>query len=290
MSKKILITGGDGQLGLCLHNSFYDSYNIIKTSPRRSSNSYKLDITNSQQVESIFLQEAPDVIINCASYNGVDKCESDKIKARNVIVDGLANIIKFSNKNSRIIHISSDYIFSGEKDTYSELDTPNPINYYGKLKLESENILIGSNRKHAIVRPNVVFSSSIDNKSNFLGWVVRNLDTKRSINVVSDQVSNPTPVELLKEVIESIMLLNLEGVFNVGTLDSISRYAFALKIAENFGYDSSLINDIKTEDLHQIAPRPRNTFLNFDKVVEKLGVDIYSIDYYLKNYKEVIFG
>ncbi len=289
MSKKILITGGKGQLGKCLFKSFQDSYNIINTAPKKSSNSYKLDLTNNQQVKSVLNQENPDVIINCASYNSVDKCESDKITARAIIVEGLNNIIKFSNKNTMIIHISSDYIFDGNKNGYSELDKPNPINYYGKLKLESENMLMGSNRKHAIVRPNVVFSKEIDNKSNFLGWVVKNLDNQKEINVVNDQISNPVPVELLKEVIESIILLNMEGIFNVGTPDPISRYDFALKIADQFRYDSKLINSVKTEDLNQSAPRPKNTFLSFDKVVEKLEIDIYSIDYYLKNYKEVIF-
>ena len=289
MPRKILITGGNGQLGACLYNSFHGSYNTIKTSLKRSDNSYQLDVTNSKQVESVLIEEKPDIIINCASYNGVDKCESDKIKARNVIVDGLANIIKFSNRNSFIIHISSDYVFSGSKRSYSELDMPSPVNYYGKLKLESENMLIGSNKRYAIVRPNVLFSSAIDNKSNFLGWVVRNLKYQKNIDVVDDQVSNPTPVELLRDIIESIMLLNSEGVFNIGTADSISRYDFALKIAEKFGYDSKLINNVKTDDLKQLAVRPRTTFLNFDKVVEKLDVDIYSVDYYLKYYKEAIF-
>jgi len=289
LPRKILITGGSGQLGSCLYNSFHGSYNTIKTSLKSSDNSYQLDVTNSKQVESILIQEKPDIIINCASCNGVDKCESDKMKARNVIVDGLANIIKFSSRDSFIIHISSDYVFSGSKRSYSELDMPSPVNYYGKLKLESENMLIGSNKRYAIVRPNVLFSSAIDNKSNFLGWVVRNLKYQKNINVVDDQVSNPTPVELLRDTIESIMLLNSEGMFNIGTADSISRYDFALKIAEKFGYDSKLINNVKTDDLKQLAVRPRTTFLNFDKVVQKLDVDIYSVDYYLKYYKEAIF-
>ena len=289
MSKKILITGGRGQLGQYLFKSFQGIYNVINTFPKGAANSYSLDVTNSKQVELVLNQESPDIIINCASYNSVDKCESDKISARDIIVEGLRNIVKFSDKNSMIVHISSDYIFDGEKKSYSESDMPNPINYYGKLKLESENILAGSNRKYTIVRPNVVFSSDIDNKSNFLGWVVKNLSRQKEINVVNDQVSNPVPVELLKEVIESIILLEIEGVFNVGTPDSISRYDFALKIANRFGYDSNLINSIKTQDLKQLAQRPKNTYLSFDKAVDELEIDVYSIDYYLSNYKEVIF-
>ena len=289
MSRKILITGGNGQLGSYLYDSFNSSYNIINTALRESSNLYKLDVTNSQQVKSVLSQENPDIIINCASYNNVDKAEQNKIDAREVIIDGLHNIIKFSNKNSMIVHISSDYIFNGDKNIYFEFDKPNPINYYGRLKLESENILIGSNKKYAIVRPNVLFSSNIDNKSNFLAWVVNNLNNNQEINIVDDQISNPVSVELLGEVVESIMLLNLEGIFNVGTADPISRYDFALKIANRFDCDSKLINKVKTKDLKQMALRPKNTFLSYDRINKELGIDIYSVDYYLKKYKEVFF-
>ena len=289
MSKKILITGGDGQLGSHLCRSFFSSYNIIKTSNKKANNAYHLDVTNSGQIESVFRYEKPEIIVNCASYNSVDRCESDKVRSRSVIVDGLSNIVKFSNKDSFIIHISSDYVFNGLKSPYSESDNPNPINYYGKLKLEAENLLIGSNRKHAIIRPNVVFSSDIDNNSNFLGWVVKNLKDSNDIRVVNDQLSNPTPVELLKEVIESIILLNLEGVFNVGTTDLISRYEFALKIAKTFGYNSGKVHEICTEELSQLAVRPTNTFMSFDKICKILDVDVFSLDYYLKKYKEVIF-
>ena len=115
MSKKILITGGRGQLGQYLFKSFQGIYNVINTFPKGAANSYSLDVTNSKQVELVLNQESPDIIINCASYNSVDKCESDKISARDIIVEGLRNIVKFSDKNSMIVHISSDYIFDGEK-------------------------------------------------------------------------------------------------------------------------------------------------------------------------------
>ena len=289
MSRKILITGSDGQLGAHLCETFFDNFNIIKTSNKKTSNGYYLDITKSRHLESVFNQEHPQIIINCASYNSVDKCESDKVKARSVIVEGISNIIKYSSKDSFIIQISSDYVFNGTKTVYYENDSPDPLNYYGKLKLESENILKGSNRKYAIVRPNVVFSSDINNRSNFLGWVLRNLKASKTINVVNDQISNPTPVELLKQVLESIVLLNCEGVFNVGSADPISRYDFALKIAKSYGYDTKYIKSISTKDLKQSAYRPKNTYLNYDRTISKLDIDIYSLDYYLEHYKEASF-
>ena len=286
MSKKVLITGADGQLGAHLCDKLFDNFNIIKTSNKKTSNGYYLDITKNKHFELVFNQEKPQVIINCASYNSVDNCGTDKVKARSVIVDGISNIIKHSSKDAFIIHISSDYVFNGKKTIYSENDSPDPINYYGKLKLESENILKGSNRKYAIVRPNVVFSSDINNRSNFLGWVLRNLKASNTINVVNDQISNPTPVELLKQVLESIVLLNSEGIFNVGTPDPISRYHFAIKIAKIFGYDTNFIKSISTKNLNQAENRPKNTYLSFERIISELDIDIYSLDYYLEHYKE----
>jgi len=288
LSKKILITGGAGQLGSSLCLFLEKSYNVVNTSKVGSENAIKLDVSNRLEV-SVFLEEYhPDIIVNCASFNSVDGCEISKESARDVIVKGIQNLIVGSEKKTKIIHISSDYIFNGQKKEYLESDVPNPLNYYGKLKLEAENLLRGSNREYVILRCNVVFSQIIKNKSNFFGWVYNNLKANKKISVVDDQISNPTPVELLIKVIESIIILNSNGIYNVGTLDSISRYDFASKICNIFDFDSSLLTKIISKDLKQIAKRPMNTFLNIDKASKTLGIDIYGLDYYLENIRNKI--
>ena len=175
MSKNILITGGLGQLGLFLYSEFKESYKVINTSRTGLFDSVSLDVTNALEVEETLNEYCPDIIFNCASYNNVDNCESNRKEARDVIVFGLQNIIKKSKKDCKIVHVSSDYIFDGEKGSYLESDKPNPINYYGRLKLESENLLRSSNRDFIILRCSSVFSRSLDNKSNFLAWVYNNL-------------------------------------------------------------------------------------------------------------------
>ena len=286
MSKNILITGGLGQLGLTLYSDFKESYKVINTSRTGSSDSIELDITDSSEVESKLNIYSPDIIFNCASYNSVDSCELNKKDARDVIVLGLQNLIKSSKKDCKIVHISSDYVFDGKKESYLELDKPSPINYYGKLKLESENLLRSSNRDFVVLRCTSVFSGLLDNKSNFLAWVYNNLKSKNNIRVVNDQSSNPTPVELVSKVLNLAIILNSTGIYNVGSLDLISRYEFALKICNQFGFDKTLIHKIQTESLEQIADRPKSTYLDVNKISDELDIDIYSIDYYLKNIKE----
>ena len=205
MSKTILITGGEGQLGLSLYLSLKNIFNVFNTSKTPLNNSTQLNVSYPENVKNCIEKINPDIIINCASYNNVDKAELSKKKARDVIVKGIENLIKYSNKESKIIQISSDYIYNGNKGGYSESDAPDPINYYGKLKHEAENLLIASKRTASILRCNVIFSHYINNKSNFLGWVYRNLKKNNQINIVHDQISNPTPAKLVCDIIESII-------------------------------------------------------------------------------------
>ena len=284
----MIITGGCGQTGLTLCSFFEKSYNVINTSRLGSQNSVKLDVSDKLEVSRVFKKYNPDIIINCASFNNVDNCEQDKKKARDVIFEGLQNLILNSRKKSVLVHISSDYIFNGEKDKYLESDNPDPLNYYGKLKLESENLLRSSNRKYLILRCNVVFSQILNNKSNFFAWVYNNLKKNKEISVVDDQVSNPTPVELLAKVIEASIILKSNGIYNVGTLDPVSRYDFALKICDCFKFNKSLLKKIKSNDLNQIAKRPKRTFLDIEKTSKILDIDIYSLDYYLTNIRDKI--
>ena len=286
MSKKILITGGAGQVGSSLYSFLEKTYNVTNTSRKGSESSVKLDISDRSEVVRVLNEYSPDVIINCASFNNVDNCEKDKRIARNVILEGLKNLALNSGKESMIVHISSDYVFNGKKAKYSELDKPDPLNYYGRLKLESENFLRGLNRKSVILRCNVVFSEILKNKSNFFAWIYNNLKDGKEINVVSDQISNPTPVELLIKTIESAIILKANGIFNVGTLEPLSRYDFALKVCDIFNFDKGLLGKIESKDLKQIARRPMNTFLDTEKISKFLDIDVYSLDYYLEKIRD----
>jgi len=286
LSKKILITGGAGQVGSSLYSFLEKTYNVTNTSRKGSESSIKLDISDRSEVVRVLNEYSPDVIINCASFNNVDNCEKDKRIARNVILEGLKNLALNSRTESMIVHISSDYVFNGKKVKYSELDQPDPLNYYGRLKLESENFLRGLNRKSVILRCNVVFSEILKNKSNFFAWIYNNLKDGKEINVVGDQISNPTPVELLIKTIESAIILKTDGIFNVGTLEPLSRYDFALKVCDIFNFDKGLLGKIESEDLKQIARRPMNTFLDTEKISKFLDIDVYSLDYYLEKIRD----
>tara|TARA_A100001011_G_C14307049_1_gene843639 strand:+ start:1689 stop:2567 length:879 start_codon:yes stop_codon:yes gene_type:complete len=287
LSKRILITGAKGQLGLFLSYSLGKVFNVVSTSKNpENKDIIHMDVSSKKDVENILTKYYPEIIINCASFNDVDSCEIEKEYSRGVIFRGLQNILKYSDKNCNIIHISSDYVFDGFKRSYTEYDKPNPVNYYGKLKLEAENLLMSSNRCFSIFRCSTLFSHYIYNKSNFLAWVYNNLKSNKKINVVVDQVSNPTSVELISEVAQAVIMLNNYDIYNVGCLEPINRYNFAVKIANLFGFNSNLINSVDSKVINFKANRPKNTYLKTDKILNELNIDVYSIDYYLNRSKE----
>ena len=298
MARKILITGAGGQLGLALHHKLRDKFDVFPTdsitSESRFSRSIKnLDITVRSDVETTINEINPDIIINCAAYTDVDGSERNKDQAHMVNVAGLQNLIHASDHSTYFVQISSDYVFDGDAGPYSEEDHTFPINYYGKTKLEAENILRGSRRKYLIIRPNVLYSEILIYKSNFFSWVYKSLINNKSISVVNDQISNPTYVFHLVDVIFLCIILNTEGIYHYGSDDYLSRYEFAIIIAEVFGFDKSLLLPIDTKSLldkveSYIAERPVNSGLKVDKIERELNISTYSTEYSLKKIQAII--
>ena len=282
--KRILITGASGMLGaelcLSLQNNF-DIYSYEKSSAR---NSKGLDITNIDEVNSAIAFVKPDIIINCAAFTNVDNAEMYKTKAREVNVVGLSNILKTCLKDVKIIHISTDYIFDGSKGNYLESSIKNPLNYYGKTKLEAENYLVGSNYNYLILRPNVLYGNNLKS-SNFFSWVMNSLLVNKNINIVDDQLSNPAYIPDFVSVIQDSILLDYSGISHFGSEDVISRYDFAMKICKYFNLDHKLIKSLRTSDLNQIAKRPLNTSLNCSKIESDLDINLYSTNYSLERIK-----
>ena len=280
--KSILITGASGQLGTTLVQYLREYYKVV---PSLDANNKALDITNKNELDIILSRLNPDYIINCAAFTDVDKNEVDKKHAYNVNVNGLKNIIALTNKNTKIVHISSDYIFDGRKKSYTEKDLPNPLSYYGKVKLESENILRSSNKKYLIFRSSVIYN---DSHKNFYTWVYSSLLNNKKIRVVTDQVSNPTWAWSLSEVICKSLLNNLDGIFHYAGSDILSRYDFAVKIANIFSFNLNNITPIASSDLNQLALRPSISTLDSNKIKEMLNIEHPTMNYIINTFKDKI--
>ena len=282
MPSKILIVGAEGQLGRVLQNGLSPMFNVVPTTrnPNLVSKNkrfvQKLDITNFECVQNIIKSESPNIIINCAAITNVDECERNRKIAYDVNVGGVKNLVKACSKNVKIIQISTDYVFDGTKGPYDEKDATYPINYYGRTKLEAENFLKGSLIDFTIIRASVLYGNQLNDKPNFFSWVYNSLKANNSINVVTDQVSNPVWLQTFIDTILNVIIYKAVGIYHLGSDDYISRYEFAVLIAKTFSLNQSLINPVDSKSVPFLANRPQNSGLKTEKIVTELNIKTLS--------------
>jgi dTDP-4-dehydrorhamnose reductase len=288
--KKICVVGASGLVGLNLIKNIrgFDIFGTFNQTPVNLENIplFQLDVTKYESCQQI-LKFNPDFIINATAISDVDYCEKFKEKAYSVNVLGVKNLVKIAKKlQCKLIQISTDGIFSGRNQFYVEDDTPNPLNYYGQTKLQSENEIRNLN-DYLICRTNLLYGyvsqtklnerSNYSKPTNFVLWVLSELNKKNHIKIVNDQFSNPTLVDNLSKIIELSLKNNLVGVFHTADIPCISRFEFAKKIALKFGYSESLISAISSKELNQFATRPSKTCLDCSKI-QKNHINLSSID------------
>jgi dTDP-4-dehydrorhamnose reductase len=286
--KRILITGSNGLLGQKLVELFshLNTFSLLLTG-RQERSVFDLetlpyaraDITKRPEIKKVIEEFEPDVIIHTAAVTNVDLCETDRETAWRVNVGGVEHIVQTAKlTGAKVIHCSTDYVFDGRTGPYAESDRPNPVSYYGRTKLASENILATSGVPHAIARTMVLYGTGIGVKSNFALWLVNELRAGKPVNVVDDQVGNPTLADDLAYAILKMVELDRGGVYHVSGPDFVSRYEFALTLAKVFGLDKKLITPVKTASLKQAAVRPlRSGFVTLKTQVD-LGVKLSGVE------------
>lgn len=279
--KKILVIGSNGLLGqkLCEIIVRGGAYNLtiasIEEKPIRQvvgAQYVQVDIANKKEVKSLVNTCSPDVIINAAAMTNVDDCETERELCWRINVDGVENIADAARiRDTKVIHVSTDYIFDGKSGPYTEDDRPEPLSYYGKSKLASENLLRTSGVPFLIARTMVLYGFAPGVKANFALWLIESLENKKPVNVVDDQIGNPTLVDDLAYALIQGFEMERTGIYNIAGRDIVNRYEFALKLAKVFNLDASLIKPIKTASLKQPAPRPLKSGLVTLKAEVELG-------------------
>lgn len=278
---RILITGSNGLLGqkivrYCNDNKINflaTSTGVNRNSECRSDHYHPLDITNKEEVESVLLVYKPTHIINTAALTNVDKCEENVELCNEINVEGVRNLLEYArNNNCHLQQISTDFIFDGEKGDYSEDDEPNPLSEYGKSKLNAELLIINSGYDYySIVRTSVVYGTGENlSKSNIVLWAIEELKNEKSLKIVDDQFRAPTYAMDLAIGCMKILELKKTGVFNLAGPKVLSMFDFVSQIAEYLNVPAELVSSIKTPDLNQRAPRPKNSGLNLGKAKKVL--------------------
>lgn len=280
---RILITGGTGLLGKALIETkvhpfsmcaiYYGDYDMKNTAKTLYFNA---DICDKDSMEKIFSGSNPEAVIHTAGAANVDYCEKHPDEARRSNVIGTKVITELCKKHgSKIVFISTNAIFDGKHAPYSEDSMPSPINSYGRMKLEAEEIVRGSGLKHLIVRPILMYGWNNEHeRSNTVTWLIEKLRKGEKVNMVNDVYENPLFNRSCAEIIWSLINSDKEGLYHVAGKDVVSRFEFANLIAEVFYLDKSLVNAVSSGYFTNLAPRPSNTSYDVTKVERELKIKL----------------
>lgn len=285
IKKRILIVGANGMLGQRTLEFYLklDNIELLATSVEDKSvfdniDYVQSDISNRNEIKKVVYNFCPDFIINAAAYTNVDKSETERELAWKINVKGVEYLSDAARVlDSHLIHISTDYIFDGKSGPYTENDIPNPLGYYARTKLASENTLKISGSRNTILRTNVLYGTAKFSRPDFVKWVVDSLSSKKEIRIVDDQINNPTFIDDLVQGINKVVELRKEGIYNIGGNEFLSRYDFTILISNYFNLDKNLIKKIKTAELNQPARRPLKSGLITIKAQSELGYKPHTI-------------
>lgn len=270
---KILIIGSRGQVGTSLCRQAKGlGHQVIQISRSEWDMIKEPDLG-----EKIVTHLTPDLVINAAAYTDVENAEIDRLSACKVNVEAPKNLARACNHlNIPLFHISSDYVFGGEKiGPYSETDDPNPINYYGRTKLDGELAIKEETDNYIIVRTSSVFSK---NGTNFVNKILKLANERNELMLVNDQFSGPTSADCIAKIL--LMLAkhhsHESGLYHYAGLPFVSWFEYAeyiISYASLYGLINKnpkllISSDIRTSS----ANRPKNSRLKSDKILDLLNI------------------
>lgn len=279
--KKVLVTGANGQLGLCLQ----ELSKLDATIQFVFSSSKELDVTNKESVNTVFKASNFDFCINCAAYTAVDIAESDNDKAKKVNVLGVENLAEAcKNNNTKLIQISTDFVFDGKSNIpYTENDEAKPLSVYGKTKLDGEKAVQNILEEFFILRTSWLYS---EYANNFMKTMLRLGAERSELGIISDQIGSPTYAKDLAKVIVKIIESdsNEYGVYHYSNEGVASWYDFAKAIFD-LSNTEIIVNAIPTSSYPTPAERPLYSVLDKSKLKTNLGIEI---PYWRDSLKEAI--
>ena len=275
-----MVTGSSGLLGSKLVSLLRRDYEVVGIDMYVSEGQKGLavDITQKERTLEAIVGTTPSVVVHTAAETNVDRCETERDHARRINVDGTANIADACVKvGAKLVYLSTDYVFDGDKGNYAERDEPNPISFYGLTKLEAERIVASTSSDSLIVRTSVLYGWH-PTKLNFATWVLKGLRERKALRVVKDHINSPTFSDNLAVAIRAAIERNIRGILHVAGSERISRFEFARRLAEKFGLDETLLVPVEMRDLNWVARRPRDSSLDVGKAEKELGIELFGVD------------
>ncbi|MDH3203050.1 MAG: dTDP-4-dehydrorhamnose reductase [Nitrosopumilus sp.] len=271
---KFLVTGSAGLVGQNVVRDLVkknqEVFSVYHNDRPVDGTPINLDLTDLEKIKHTMQDIKPDIVIHLAAMTNVDLCETEQELAHTINVKSTETLAKQAAKSKAFfVYISTDYVFDGKEGMKKEDDIPNPLGYYGKTKLEGEMVLNNLASNWAIARTSTPFGLHPKKKS-FPLWVKESLESKKEINVLTDQFTSPTYVPNLSKMIIEVATKQINGIIHLAGASRISRYELASMIAEKLNLDKKLLLKAKTEEMNWKAKRPKDSSLDVSKATEIL--------------------
>jgi dTDP-4-dehydrorhamnose reductase len=274
--RRILITGASGLLGLNAALEACQAHNIfgqVNTRPLRTQafTVVQADLLAPGAVQRLLDQTQPDWVIHCAALANLEDCEADPARAQELnsqVPRLLAEHV--ARGGARLLHVSTDAVFDGQKGGYTENDPPHPLSLYARSKLAGEQAVAEANPSAIIARVNL-YGWSASGKRSLAEHFVNNLSAGKRVKGFTDVFFCPLLANFLGRVFLEMLDLGLSGLYHVVNGDCLSKYDFGVALARTFGLDESLIEPISVQEGGLTAARSPNLTLNIQKLVQALG-------------------
>ena len=287
---RILLTGASGLLGLnialALDGKEHQVFGVSNTPPLSWANfkTIQAELTGEGVLEKLFAEIKPEAVIHCAAIANVDDCETKPELAEtiNARLPGQVAVLA-AQYNAKMVHISTDAVFDGQKGNYLETDAPNPLSVYAKTKLGGENAVALANPNALIARVNF-YGWSMSGKRSLAEWFVSNLAEGNAIKGFKDVLFCPFMVLDLVDTLMQAIDKDLKGLYHVVGSEAMSKYDFGQAIARKFGFDTNLLTPASVYDAGLKAARSPNLTLNTGKIVSALGRPLPGFESGLQKY------
>jgi len=271
---KFLVTGSTGLVGRQIikdlagsNSKIYACYNNSKPELGVAT---PLDLASSENIVKVVDTTKPDVIIHLAAMTNVDQCEREKDLALEINATATKTLARQAAKHgSFLVYVSTDYVFDGESGMRQEKEIPNPVDYYGRSKLEGEKALDDMASSWCIARTSTPFGLHKTKKS-FPLFVAESLKAKTQITAVTDQFTSPTYVPNLSKMLIEISTRQIAGIIHTAGATRISRYNLASLVAEKLHLDKDLIKPTTIKEMYWTAKRPKDSSLDVSKATQIL--------------------
>jgi dTDP-4-dehydrorhamnose reductase len=273
-----LITGGSGSLGWVLARRLALRMDVIATyhshaSQPEGTKATRLELERPAGIKPLLDRYHPQIIFHLAAITNPDQCERAPAVARKVNLEATLKVAEWAGTSgAKLVFVSTDLVFDGDKGNYSEEDDPHPLSVYGRTKLDAELAVLEACPAAVVLRGSLFFGLGGPGRT-FLATLLESLSQGRPMHLFTDQKRTPVLLEDMAFAMTRAVDLDLTGLFHAAGGEVFTRYEFGKAVCEAFGFDRSLLIPIRMADFQYQAPRPLDCSLDISKIRKVMGFE-----------------